>query len=708
MASPGRPAGAVRFGPFEYNPDTGELRRRGYRIKLLGQPRQLLNLMIKRPGEVVTREEMRARLWPRDTFVDFEHSLNTAIKKLRQALGDSAVKPRFIETIARQGYRLIASVEAAESNGVAPVFSPALPPAAPPATPKASAPWTAIWLPIFVLAAVAAVIGFMRRSHHAPNHSKFTLLIAGEGDVADPVISPDGKMLAYVQMTGRTRRIYVRRLAGGPAMMLLHDDGSETEPAFSPRGERIAFTRYPAGSNRPQICIAPLFGGSMDCVASGDRDPAWSPNGLRLAFVRELHHGAEALATSRSDGTGVQTILIGDSTYPFIYYPSWSADGRSIAIERSMGGASGEIWVVPAEAGVASRLPPVRPGVSMHHPVFTRDGRGLIYSSNRAGATNLWYRSIGKNVGTAQLTRGPGPEVWPSVSRTGQVVFLKSESKDSLFQAHLATGATSRLLGHSPFLWAPAVSPDGQEIAYSQGEYNGLWRIWMVSLSGAHPRPLTSGREPQIYSRFSRDGQWLIYFTWAPGRSRIWRVSVHGGKAEPLTPANEDASYGDLSPDGRTLAFTRTEQGAAHICVMPVGGGPERQLIHSPSTLPRWSPDGKWITFSSDRGFADGISITHPDGSGIRQLTHQGGWPVWLPDGKRIAFRIVGPGGAQQIEAISLANGKVVTLGNIQFADDNEPFDFSPDGKLIVYTNRQTFSSEIWLLELRQYPPAHD
>ena len=100
----------VRFAVFEFDPGTGEVRKHGLRIKLKGQPIDVLAMLLDRPGEVVTREELQKRLWPADTFVDFEHSLNAAIKRLRAALGDSADSPRFVETLSRRGYRFIAGL----------------------------------------------------------------------------------------------------------------------------------------------------------------------------------------------------------------------------------------------------------------------------------------------------------------------------------------------------------------------------------------------------------------------------------------------------------------------------------------------------------------------------------------------------------------------------------------------------------------------
>ena len=120
------PAGrVVRFGVFEADLAAGELRKSGVRIRLQDQPFQILTLLLERPGEVVSREEIRQRLWPADTFVDFDHSLNTAVNKLREALGDSASSPRYIETLARKGYRFVAPVHPVEPAPSAP--SPAAP-----------------------------------------------------------------------------------------------------------------------------------------------------------------------------------------------------------------------------------------------------------------------------------------------------------------------------------------------------------------------------------------------------------------------------------------------------------------------------------------------------------------------------------------------------------------------------------------------------
>ena len=137
---PAANARLYRFGIYEADVRSGELRKNGAKLKLQEQPVQVLAMLLERPGEVLTRDQLRQRLWPADTFVDFDHSLNTAINKLRDALGDSAANPRFIETLAKRGYRFIAPVAVApplslpglERQGGGVPDSPQLPPGAPP------------------------------------------------------------------------------------------------------------------------------------------------------------------------------------------------------------------------------------------------------------------------------------------------------------------------------------------------------------------------------------------------------------------------------------------------------------------------------------------------------------------------------------------------------------------------------------------------
>ena len=117
----------LRFGVFELDPQAGELRKKGMKVKLQGQPVDILVMLLQRPVETVTREELQKKLWPTDTFVDFEQGLNNAMKRLRAALDDDAESPRFIETVPRRGYRFIGAVNGGPGNGAEPAALAAKP-----------------------------------------------------------------------------------------------------------------------------------------------------------------------------------------------------------------------------------------------------------------------------------------------------------------------------------------------------------------------------------------------------------------------------------------------------------------------------------------------------------------------------------------------------------------------------------------------------
>ncbi|MCP5110127.1 MAG: hypothetical protein GY953_04760, partial [bacterium] len=144
----------VRFGVFEVDFAAAELRKRGRRIKIEAQPFHVLCALVSRPGELVTREELRAKLWPENTFVEFDHSLNTAVKKIRQALDDSPRNPRFIETVPRQGYRFIGAVDSPGEKDQPEQPTPSSAPAR---------RWNPVWVVVIVVAGIAAATAWYRR-----------------------------------------------------------------------------------------------------------------------------------------------------------------------------------------------------------------------------------------------------------------------------------------------------------------------------------------------------------------------------------------------------------------------------------------------------------------------------------------------------------------------------------------------------------------
>jgi TolB protein len=284
------------------------------------------------------------------------------------------------------------------------------------------------------------------------------------------------------------------------------------------------------------------------------------------------------------------------------------------------------------------------------------------------------------------------------VSGEGAVVFISSRKRDELFVHSLGDGTTQSLMSHAPFVWAPVVSPDGKEIAFNRNEVDGSWHVWTMPADGrGAPRQLTSGPTGEIHARYTPDGQSIIYHSWGSPR-RIWRVPRQGGPPVQLTFGDYEDGYADASPDGQWIAFARTD-GAERIHVAPFGGGAARPLTERPSSVPRWSPDGRLIAFSPGRGFNGGIFVIAPDGSGERRLTDVGGWPVWWPDGKQIAYLAVGGEGAQQIWSVPATGGAPRRIGGVRFTGYNYPFDIARDGRHIAGSREVLISREIWLLQ---------
>jgi eukaryotic-like serine/threonine-protein kinase len=559
------------------------------------------------------------------------------------------------------------------------------------------------------VAAFGAVLGGLiyrnREGSDLPGlaNQRLTQLFSSTQAISDPALSPDGKTIVYAEYDSGQWDLFASRIAGGPRVRLTNDGSTEEYPRFSPDGEHILFERtLPQSSLRSaEICITSVFGGDVTPLIADGSSAEWSPDGQRLAFIR----GGREVIVADKDGRNARTLMRTDTTYIAVRNLAWSPDGSQIAVDRSMGGISGEIWLVSAGSGQPRRLWRDPPEVYSHNPVFTPDGSAIIHSSNRGGATNLWLLFLNGQT-PARLTTGPGPDEAPSVARDGTIAFVNRRSRHSLFVYDVASSKSRALLNHSGFLWAPSFSPDGDDITFSRAEADGSWHIWIASIKTGAAQRLTSGPVPEIYSHFTPDGKSIIYNTWSAQPDRVWKVPRAGGVPVPITPAREDDdAYADISPDGKLLAFARTEGDVTRVYVAPVEGGEARLLTRTPSTVPRWSPDGKRIAFSPRRTHDGGIFVISADGSNERQLTKSGGWPVWWPDGKRIAFLNVSADGNQHVNVVTL-DAESTTVLPLEFNGNNFPIDlFSKN--LLVTTNAEHISTDVWVLSNKPVTPAH-
>ena len=286
----------VTFGQFDFDLLTGELRKSHRRVRLAEQSEQILKALLERPGDLVTRDELRDRLWPADGFVDFDHGLNSAVRRLRDVLGDSADDPKFVETVPRKGYRFVAPVGSTpvqESSGTAGSSSPIPPHAESQTPPVAAAPrrnirsWVALGATLSAVALYALVAlspdGNGEAAEWAP-----TRLTFDDGLQTEPVFSPDGQSVAYAANVDGQFDIYSRRISGGNPVRITMDAADDSQPDWSPDGNSVVFRSERAGGG---IYVAPINGGPEQQLADFGFRPTWSLDGETIVFARSVLGG---------------------------------------------------------------------------------------------------------------------------------------------------------------------------------------------------------------------------------------------------------------------------------------------------------------------------------------------------------------------------------------------------------------------------------
>ena len=262
----------LRFGVFDVDFTTAQLRKSGVRVRIQEQPLRILRALLERRGELVTRQELRDRLWPSDTFVDFERSLNAAVGKLRQSLNDSADRPLYVETVARKGYRFIAPVT--ESNPE-PLTAPKV---EKPSSQASDRSGSLRWVVAGALAGALGLVfwGARPMPRAGPVRQVVWLDLDVGNDVSQPAISPDGMTLVFIA----SGRLVVRRLDQSNITPLTGTEGAAS-PFFSPDGQWVGYF-----SNHKLRKVAIEGGESVTiCDAPKDRGGTWTEDGQIIAAL---------------------------------------------------------------------------------------------------------------------------------------------------------------------------------------------------------------------------------------------------------------------------------------------------------------------------------------------------------------------------------------------------------------------------------------
>jgi DNA-binding winged helix-turn-helix (wHTH) protein len=451
------------FGPFEVDLRSQELSKSGLKIRLGGQPFEILAALLERPGELVTREELRARIWPADTFVDFNHGLNAAVNKLRSVLNDSAEHPLYIETLPRRGYRFIGELGAPAS-----VALPHTPAAAPP-PPFQNTLQPAIpgWRPGLAYASALAglvlclaLLGFW----HGGNEGH------GEPGMARDWERRASKHLEFaswkpVVRTPNLSHLDLTRPEAVGARNVVTSANDRNEGAqVSPDGKTIAFMSDRSGTVEIWTMNSDGTSAAKLTNIGNCGSPRWSPDSQWIAFDA-MRDGVSSIFVVAAGG-GQVTTVVADGSQNMV--PSWSNDGKWIYFASDRVNEEFQVWKVPRDPGPAQK-------VTQHGGFSTFesfDGRTLYYSKNRFEYPEIWeVPSTGG--GERRVSPLLRPKTWANWALTNNgILFLNDEDgeRPALEFYDFASGGVRPLttLDRTSF-WLSA-SSDGQSAWYAPQE----------------------------------------------------------------------------------------------------------------------------------------------------------------------------------------------------------------------------------------------
>jgi DNA-binding winged helix-turn-helix (wHTH) protein/Tol biopolymer transport system component len=635
--APGQP----RFGVFTFDLRTGELLKGGTRIRIPDQSSEILRTLLERPGQLITREELRQRLWPDNTYVDFEHGLNAAVRRLRDALGDSADAPRYIETLPRRGYRFIESVVATLPGAAAGTVSPI---GDAPATHEraASVPdgrrrervaWTVVAVLTVVAIALLTRLAGRRPAVEPGALVRFTVAMPENATLGAFAVSPDGRHLVYGTSSHGEPALWLKSITDVRPPMPLVGTEDASFPFWAPDSRRLGFFA------RKKLKTISINGGPPDviCDALDGRGGTWSQQD-DIVFAPATDSPLQRVRLSDRRPVAVTTKQRGDTLHR---EPSFLPDGRHFlywAGGYSAGGykALGRMQIGSLDSRETEelRLPGATAAVySAGHIVFRRSGSLMAQSFDLSTR-----RPIGE-----PFSVDAGPTESFSVSATG--VLATQDGRGSKLNIVDRTGRTLRVLRRGT--WMVALSPDEAFVATSIREEIGT-DVHVVEVTNGRDLPLTFDKAHDWFPVWGPDSQSLVFSSYRNDRFQLFRTSRNtSGKEQVIfdDPSTEIVAATDWSRDGKFLALTKAGSDKTYsIWIQPLTGNAKAfQFRDVPAALENahFSPDSRWLAFSSDEsGKQKEVYVaSFPDARTVQPVSIGGGTqPQWRADGSELFF----------------------------------------------------------------------
>ena len=675
----------VRFGDFTLDLRTGELAGNGHHSLLQEKPFQILTALLEQPGEMVTREELIKRLWPVGTFVDFNLGLNKAVNRLRNALGDTADQPRFIETFPKRGYRFIATPEFETSgrNG-----SGASQTAAKPLPARPS------WLLLGMILSLAFLLAAGLWVHHhdaKPPEPAFQRLSFGRGLILSARFAPDGQSLVYsAAWDGKPSQLFWSR-AGSFESRALGVEGDIL--AISPSGEMAVLMNQRFGPvNRPGVlALMSLTGGAPRKLLENVQDADWSQDGSKLAVT---HYSAGRCALEFPPGK----VLYETTGRAWLSHARISPRGDQIAfLEHPLEDDNAGFVAIIDLAGNRKRLSGEFGGIV--GLAWDPAGDAVWFSGREATPTGP--QALFKvTTGGQQLLvrRESGSLTLHDMSRGGQLLVTRNSLRGEVF-GRIYPDIKEREIGWLDNSFAADITSDGTTVLLSvQEEASGSgYDVFIRKTDGSPAVRLGEGLPAQI----SADGNWALttYPSGLKPTSSPQLLLLPTGAGQPVTLSHDSIYHGStkLFPDGKRVLFEGSEPGRERrTWVQDVAGG--KPLAITPEgTAGHWvSPDGRllaafdaqrkfWL-YPMDGGQPSSLSGIEPGESVIR----------WSGDGKYLFVTNEGviPVRIYRVEVLTGRRQLVYMLAPSDPAGLWSIYSVlvTPDGKTYVYSDVRILS----------------
>jgi len=686
----------MRFGVFEVDLQSGELRKSGLKVKLQEQPFQILAMLLEHPGQVITREQLQQRLWPADTFVEFDHSLNTSVKKLRQALGDDSENPRFIETFPRRGYRIIVPV----TSGI-PSASQSAEGVSPPTSKTKRNPslYGLVALGAVILAVAAlTLLKSVLRTPSAPRVLRFTQL-TNDGEVKVGGMATDGSRVYFNEILPGPRSLIVQvSVTGGDVVPLSVPLKQPQLDDLSNEGSKLLVKNDDGLSS---LWTLPVAGGSPRRVGTIQADDArFGADGTSI-----IYGNGHDVYSVHLDGSQSRKLFTVDSLpYSFRFSPDAKVLRFSQADDQN-----DSIAIMEAAAD----------GTGLHKMFqgccgkWTPDGRYFIFENRLDGRIDLWTLSEARRfpwqrrqVKPVRLTAGPMNFAVPVSSKDSKQVFAIGESLRAeviRYDSH-----TGQFVPYLSGISAEglAFTRDGQWVTYISYPDGTLWRS---KVDGSERLQLTFPPMRALLPRWSPDGKQIAFNATLPGVAwNVYLVPSDGGTPQRVFPSEQSQVDASWSPDGNALVFGTLAVSNMPLYTIDLRSKRVSTLPGSTGLFsPRWSPDGKYMAAITTARPFKLMLFDFATQKWTELFGFDIGYLGWSHDGKYIYFQHwhnIGQDVREHIARLRLSDHKLENIVEVQkvgrvtagtFADW---FDLAPDDSPLLA--RDISTQEIYALEI--------